>query len=124
MKTSKWTRLILLGLVLALAGFGLGERSPSPASAPIAVPVPLSMAALDDALNRVLPQLSGPGLPALIVAVGDLAAALETPGRPGLGRAVDRAREALAAFEAGPGRYYAIDLDLVRLAIGVAGSLE
>lgn len=124
MKTSNWTRLILLGLVLALAGFGLGERSPSPASAPIPGSAPLSIAALDDALNRVLPQLSAPGLPALIVAVGDLATALETPGRPGLSRAVDRAREALAAFEAGPGRYYAIDLDLVRLAIGVAGSLE
>lgn len=124
MKTSNWTRLILLGLVLALAGFGLGERPPSPASEPAAVPAPLSLAMLNDALNRVLPQLSGPDLPALIVAVGDLATALEAPGRPGLSRAVDRARDALATYEAGPGRYYAIDLDVVRLAIGVAGSLE
>lgn len=124
MKTSNWTRLIVLGLVLALAGFGLGDRPPSRASAPIAVPAPLSMVVVEDALNRVLPQLSGPGLPALIVAFGDLASALETSGRPGLSRAAERAREALAAFEAGPGRYYAIDLDVVRLAIGVAGSLE
>ncbi|HET9515321.1 MAG TPA: hypothetical protein VFO95_15425 [Gemmatimonadales bacterium] len=124
MKTSNWTRLVVLGLVLALAGFGLGDRPPRPASRPTRVPAPLSLAVLDDALNRVLPQLSAPGLPALIVAVRDLATALGTPGRPGLSRAVDRAREALAAFEAGPGRYYAIDLDLVRLAIGVAGSLE
>ena len=124
MKTSSWTRLIVLGLVLALAGFGLGDRPPSPASAPTAVPAPLSLAVLGDALDRVLPQLSGPGLPALIVAVSDLASAVETPGRPGLSRAVDRARDALAAFEAGPGRYYALDLDVVRLAIGVAGSLE
>jgi hypothetical protein len=116
MKTSNWPRLVVPGLVLALAGFGLGGPSPSPASEP------LSMAVLDDALNRVLPQLSGPGLPALIAAVRDLASALESPGRPGVSRAADRARDALAAFEAGPGRYYAIDLDVVRLAIGVASS--
>jgi hypothetical protein len=124
MKTSNWTRLVVAGLVLGLAGFGLDGRPPSLASRPTAVPAPLSMAALDDALNRVLPQLSGPGLPALIVAVRDLASALEAPGRPGLSRAADRARDALAAFEAGPGRYYAIDLDVVRLAIGAVPSFD
>jgi hypothetical protein len=117
-------RLIVPSLVLALAGFGLGNRPPSPAPGPTAAPAAPSMAVVEDALNRVLPQLSGPGLPALIVAVDDLATTLEAPGRSGLSRAVERAREALAAFEAGPGRYYAIDLDVIRLAIGVAGSLE
>lgn len=116
MNTSNWAWLVALSLVLALAGFGLGYRPPSPASER------LSMAALDDALNRVLPQIGGPGLPGLIAAVRDLASALEAPNRAGLSRAADRARDALAAFEAGPGRYYTIDLDGVRLAIGVASS--
>lgn len=119
--------LLALGLALALGGYGRTagsvHRAPEPpaAASPAPLTAPLAAALLDDALQRVLPQLSGPRLPSLIDAVRRLALALKTPGHPEVIRAADQARDALAAFEAGPGRYYAIDLDGIRLAIGAAG---
>lgn len=113
--------LVVLALAVAMAGTvpeaHTLDRAPDP---PMTVG-PASLAPLlEDALNRVLPELRGPGLPELLETVGDLVSALESPNRAGLRRAAERARRALAAFESGEGGYFATDLDVVRLAIGAA----
>ena len=122
--------LRFLGLVLMLAG--CGDQTPfDPAgrdqvreAGPAPLPAAYAAAGLSDALNRVIPELAGPGLPDLIAAVRDLADALETPGGDEVMHAAQSALQALVAFDAAGNRRYAADLDVVRLAIASTGILN
>jgi hypothetical protein len=118
-------------MLLVLAGCSpnddsLGPQAPGNGSpAPVATArSPLALAALDDALYRLIPHLAGPEAETLSSAIRGLATALESAQGPAIRRAADSARSVISQSEAAGRWHAAADLDAIRLAIAAADPIH